>query len=277
MSEDLNNMVNETSETRIVSLDADKFSTLLDVFSSMGRSLHSNLIIKKGKVCQMNDRRAAIFSIDLTPLIGDVELILSGLAVRVDLLTPFKNSDMSIIIEEERYIFKDQYSAFEFAKPIEQYITDTNYYLSENDFAQKLNMNDEGELFSIEAPKFILDRLGALSKALGEPVVQIDFMGDKALFKVMSKNDVNTIVGKLLEIDLNRPMEGKANVTIHPFLFSDQTVISCYKQRSEDGLIFKLVSTFDEEINLKAEIWLPSILETEEELVNGDETDTSRI
>ena len=67
-----------------IHLNSDKFSTFLTVLGIMSISCE-NMIIKQGKVCQSVDGKHSIFDIDMSLLLGDVDLIINKIASKKDM------------------------------------------------------------------------------------------------------------------------------------------------------------------------------------------------
>ena len=224
-----------------IQLGKDKFSTFVSILKVFGQQC-TDLWIKNGLVCQTSDRRSSIIVSDLTSLVGDANILVSNIISKTSLLEPFKKqgTDMDLIIDENMYIFKDSYSAIEIGVPAERYMQ--NAFMEDRVLQQKLDINEGERIFRYEISKFLLDRLTALANGLSATMVMVDFIDNKAIFRISVRNLASPTVGKLITLDeLECPVTGMCTYPIAPFMLgSDSVDASCYYQNNRQNLILKL-------------------------------------
>jgi len=253
MNDNLNELVEENPSVT-TELPTETFSKFFSIMNLISK-ICTDMTIKEGVVRQYSDRRHAIFNIDLSDILGDITLYLSGVASKVDLLDPFKKQGVSVKLEETEpgsttgfYIFKDDYSKIEFQKPLERYLN--NKYMSQDELTNRLSIDEDGHIFEYQISKFLLERLTALQKGLGASIVKLSFRDGKAHFIVTAGDKTSTIttVGRLLTIDnLERDIVGDCVFPIQPFLLGgDNVTIKGFFRGNGDTVLLKLNSTVED-------------------------------
>ncbi|MCK5018808.1 MAG: hypothetical protein KAS32_17225 [Candidatus Peribacteraceae bacterium] len=262
----------EVANTRqVINLETDNFSKLLgglDILSKVCADAH----IEKGQICQMTDRRSAIYKLDLSSVLGEASLLLSNIEGKVALLEPFRkqNVEMELVIDDGQtdpnmkfYFFQDELTKIRFTKALERFMS--NEYIPEEEFQNRLNIADEEPIFSYEMSKFLIERLVALAKGMGASVIMVEFGEESADFTVASGDQNVTTLGKLVTVDLNRGVSGTCAFPILPFIIGvDSLTLECYSRGNGDSLLLKISASND---GIPIEIWAIS------NLVSGDIAD----
>lgn len=263
MSEDLNELTREDSvedESTTLELKTEKFSKFYSIMNLVSK-VCTDLTVKDGLICQHSDRRHAIISIDVTELLGDITLYLSGIASKVDLLDPFRKQGVSVQLEMINptstngfYIFKDDYSKIEFQKPFEGYLN--NKCMTQDEFHKRLSVDNEGPIFEYQISKFLLERLTALQKGLGASIIKLEFKDGKAHFVVTAGDKTSTIttVGRLVTVnDIERNVTGTCVFPIQPFLLGgDAVTVKSFFREGGDNILLQLSSKIED---VPIEIW----------------------
>jgi hypothetical protein len=228
----------------LITLNEDNFSKFLSVMSIL-RQTCTDLIVKEGRICQLTDRRSAIYEIDMSSLIKESTLLLSGIGIKADLLSTFKqqNSDIDLIVDEQTYIFQDNASQLIFQKPQEKYLT--NSYIPEEQLYEKLKI-EEGQIFHLEIKKFLIDRLASFAKGLSATMVKLEFNGDKVVF-IVSNSDKNVATeAKFVKATLDQEVTALCVFPIQPFLAGEKIDLECFYREDHENLLLKFSTKIGE-------------------------------
>lgn len=225
------------SET--INLGKEKFAKFLSVFNVIRQSC-MDLVIKEGKICQLSDRRSAIYQMDITPLIGEATLLLGSIAIKADLLDPFKKqeSSMELIVDERSYNFKDDKSEIIFQIPSERFLTNT--FIPQEQLDQKLHVDDSGCIFRTTLDKYLIDRLAALSKGLSATTIKMKFEEGKAIFIMISGDKNEVTEAKLIKVDLEQEITGVCVFPVQPLLLGENIELECYRKEDQENLLLKI-------------------------------------
>lgn len=254
----------DTVETVMLELPNEifsKFSSILSVVSKMC----TDLTIQDGIICQASDRRSSIISIDMSTLLGEATVLISGVSSKVDLLEPFKKQSVDVQLEigNRFYTFQDNYSKLEFAKPVEEYLN--NRFISSDDLQTKLSVAKDGRVFEYQISKFLIERLVALQRGLAASTIRFEFMGNRVQVVISaSDNPSTTTIGKLITInDIDREIRGTCVFPIQPFLMGgDRIDVECIFRNDGENVLLKLNTLVDE---IPINIWCIAKLVVEED------------
>lgn len=176
--EQVESKISSPDEDIIFDLGKDKFSALLSIFKIM-KPTCQDMIIKSGKIIQMTTKKHFIFSIDLSPIVGEIDLIIPSIAQRLQILELFKkqNVDMFLDVHSKGYRFRDSRSGLNYRKALESF---SEKSLTMDEALAKLLPDTDKEIFSLTWDKMLLERMSVMSQTLGIPVLNIEFKGDTA-------------------------------------------------------------------------------------------------
>ena len=244
MSEDLNELTGSVS-LELPNEEFSKFSSVLNIVSKMC----TDVTIRDGIICQPSDRRNSIMCIDISQIVGETTVLISGVASKVDLIDPFRRQGVDVKLEvcDNIYAFSDEYSKLEFTKPIESYLN--NKFISEEELRTKLSCDGNGHIFEYQISKFLIERLTALQRGLAASNIRLDFSdGQAELVVTASDNTSTTATGKLITItDIEREISGVCVFPIQPFLLGgDQVDIECFFREDGDNILLKLNTVIDD-------------------------------
>lgn len=260
-TDDNNNTTNENG-MRTITLGDEKFRKFTSILSTLSR-VCTDLSIKNSKIAQRSDIRNSIYLSDVSSIFGeDVELLVSGIQSKVDILEPFKKQQASVVLvsDDVSYSFYDDYSRIKFIKPMEKYIN--NEFIQEDEISRMLSIPEGGEILQHEIGKFILDRLSGISKGLAANMIMVVFEGTKAKFKITASDNTSSTIGTIFSVDLQREFTGIAAFPITPFLMSSGDIkISCYLRGDDrENILLKLELAIEE---VPMEIWCISKISTD--------------
>jgi hypothetical protein len=205
--------------SEVIKLSADNFNYFMNVISLISANCN-DMVIHNGIIRQKSNTKAYSFDIDVRQIFGERSMILSNVKMKEKALSIFKKNpnDVEIIIDEEYFMFRDAYSDVRFRKPLEQYIT--NKFITEDEITNIVSMREEnGEIFSVELERFMVDRLKIISDTLSAIVFRVQFSGRKAELKLRSSDKESSMSSLLMTVDnLEQELKGYTAISVQPFL-----------------------------------------------------------
>jgi len=254
MTENLSELVGQ-NESEIVTLTNESFSKFYSILSVLSKDC-TDLTIKNGIICQMTDRRSSIYNLDLSPIIGNVDVMMSGLQSKCEMFEPFKKQgvEVSLVLEGDKYWFKDDVSEIEVTRPIERYLN--NEHIAEEQLQERLSLAEGQPIFQITMQPFLINRLSSYSKAMSATIVRLDFTGEKVSFTVTPGDNTSAVTARLANFDLNVETEAICGFPVNPFLMSTQDLnIECFNRSDGENILLKLSTEVE---GIPIEVWCMS-------------------
>jgi hypothetical protein len=193
-----------SNDTRTITLDKERFSTFLTILKIVkGNGSCTDLTIKEGKICQLNDKKSMVFIADLTPILGNASMLISGLESKLELLEPFKKQCVNVFLDicPDGYVFRDSLTKIKLSMPVQEYIQQNNEWMSDTSMDTRIALDSSRRVFSYKFDKIILSRLLTYAKVLASPVLRILFNGDKACFQIQALDSTKSTEILLTELD----------------------------------------------------------------------------
>lgn len=215
----------------------------MDILGLLSKSC-DDLIIRKGIIRQRSNKKSTLFEIDCREIVGENTILLSDIATKEKLLTPFRKQsvDVNLIIEENGFIFHDEYSKIRHDRPFERYLQ--NPFIEEKDLLERIDMDNNIKIISGKFERHILDRMSIWTDILSATQLRVDFDGSSAIFTVRPSDSANTTLGTLLILDgIEQPLEGYSGYAVEPFQANvENFAVDFWKQKS--GIILMKLSSF---------------------------------
>jgi hypothetical protein len=265
----------EVNNDGSISINKEKFSTLMNVFQIVRFPTCQDADIHHGMLRQYNETRAILIDIDLSAILGDVELKISGLSQKYDLLEPFikQNVDVVARVDENTYAFMDNISRLTFHQGIGKYMQ--NKFISDEVFNSRIQPGNR--IFEITLGKNILYRLFTYSKSLKADTMNIKFQKTRAFFELSSNDGASPCVVSLIKVEdelEETNIEGRASLLVDPFLsclsggITEINMEMFHRANTEktNEFLFKLTSKLSiggTDITVPIEMWMLSILKSE--------------
>ena len=232
-------MSEERSDDCIV-LDKEKFDVFLNVLGIIRKNC-KDVSIKGGQLCQSSNGRNVLYNADLTELIGDIDLNLSGLDSKCDLFDIFrKQQSEEVYVEIEPKIYKigDTISSILINKPNEETLNNKNRS-TDNPFNEEDISKNLTKVFDVKIGQLILNRFGSLKKSMASDNIILDFT-QKGCILSLKQNDKNcgVVVNVHKITDIKQPIIGKTIINIDCFLHSYGDVnfeLYADEKTTEDG------------------------------------------
>lgn len=166
-----------------IELDAEDFNSLLRCL--MNLKDHCNDVdIRNGFVRQRSNDVTSVFEFDLTSIIGDINLPISDLKQKLDLLKIFAGQDVEVEVEEGEdesssfFTISDEMSSIKFMFPTLQFMD--NKFMTNQELESIFILDDEDLFLSTEMTKVITDRIRVISENFNIKAIQVKFERDKA-------------------------------------------------------------------------------------------------
>jgi len=197
-----------------VNLDNTKFSDLLRVLSLL-KDICNDCEIRSGILRQRSNDKANIFEIDLRPLIPNVDILISNLKQKLDLLRCFVGQEVKIESGEQEVCFSDQLSVMKFVNPRLDFMD--NKFISEDEFQRIFTLREEDLLLDFEIKSMVSERMKIIAQGFNIVSFQVLLEGDfsSIVATTTSKDQSAKIVS---EIPLNHSMDCYSNLVVTPFV-----------------------------------------------------------
>jgi len=208
---------------RMINLDSEQYGELLRCLSIL-RENCNDVDVREGIVRQRSNDNGSIFEINLTPLIQDVNLPLSNLSEKLELLKMFSENEIQIDIDDRSISISDQYSSLRLECPLLDFLD--NKFVTEDELDSIFSLEEESLIVDYEFPTVITDRVRIVSKVFNVTTVQVNFEGEKV--SLSTQNQSKDQYAKFVsDITSNVVIEsGKSNLTITPFVIDHDSDIS---------------------------------------------------
>ena len=221
-----------------VNLDSDTFTSLIECLSIMQEDCN-DIDIKEGMIRQRSNDRSVIYEIDLTSILDDISISITGLKTKLNLFKMFVDNEVTLKINDTKFYVSDTMSTLAFEKPSEEFLD--NKFIKQDELDKMFDLNEEDKILDTNIPATISDRLRVIKGVFNIGTLQILFEGDKASLNATSK--AKDQHAKLIEnIVLSKEFEkSTTSLVMSPFIFEhdDNIVFSLYLDEKNNLVISK--------------------------------------
>lgn len=211
-----------------VCLNRENFDCFLRVLSVLAKGPCSDVDIYEGKIRQRSNDRSIIFEIDMSRILGTETFHIPDLAKKIILLKTFQNQDVMLRNDVDDFIFSDAYSEIKFLK-IDRSAMD-NHYISEAEFSNLFNLDEEALLLTYDIPFSISNKIQIVTQVFNAISLKAEFKDFSFSLKVDSqaKDQFATFINNVSIAD---SFEGYSNVNLVPFIIDHDgsVLMSMYK------------------------------------------------
>lgn len=228
------------SETVI--LDAEKYDSFLKCLSNL-KEVCTDVDLREGFIRQRSTDKTVLFEIDLKQTIGEIDLPLSDLKNKYDLLKIFSGRQVELQIEDEFFVFSDDYSSIKFMSQTGQALSFMeNKYITEEEFDRIIEISEDEILLDHELDSISTERIKVVSQSFNTDSVQIIFSGETANIS-SSTQSKDLFADFVRNIISNEVIENKFyNVATIPFVIEHDDKIRLTVYRDSERTV---VSKFD--------------------------------
>jgi len=235
-------------ETSVI-LDSGKFGEFLRCLSLL-KEICNDVDIRGGIVRQRTTDLASIFEIDLRSVIGEVSIPITIIKQKLELLKTFIDNEIRLDINDNEFIFSDEYSSLKIKSPRLDYMD--NKFITEDELSNVLILNEDDLLLSVDLPKNISDRIKTITQVFNVRNVSVDFNGENA--SLNSKTNSKDQAAKFLSnITAEKVLDFNAttDIVVDPFIIDCDSDIKFNIFTSSDNICFSRFSTFISNIDIK--------------------------
>jgi len=231
---------------RQVNLDTVKYEEFLRILLIL-KDICNDVDIRDGFIRQRSNDSATVFEIDLTSIISDINLPISELKNKLDILKCFTGGEVSISTDDESFMISDQYSLIKIKNPILEFMD--NKFLTQEELSRVISPNQEDLIISTQISKKISDRMRVIASSFHINSVQTVFEGEVASIScsTQSKDNFAKFVNDIVS---NKELNHSANLVITPFIIDHDGDINFEMFDSGNNVVINTFSTTIGSINL---------------------------
>jgi hypothetical protein len=226
-----------------MNLDLTRFSELIRCLSVF-KDLCNDVDIRAGFIRQKTNDGAVVFEIDLTPVIGDLNIPISNIKEKLELFKTFLGQNVVIDNDSENYTFSDTYSSIKFKNPDLDFID--NKFITRADLESVISTNNEDMMLSASLISTITDRIRIITQGFHVNNVQVAFSGSEAAITSITQSKdqfANFISGIQSEQEINCGV----NLTATPFIIDhDSDILFEMFKNGEDRSLSRLSTTISD-------------------------------
>jgi hypothetical protein len=206
---------------RTVVVSGDDFKKFLRCLNILKETCN-DVDIRGGVIRQRTNDTAGVFEINLSGILGDIDLPLLPIKQKIKLIEYFSDDvKIETTVDPEptgKMIFSDSYSNIVFFKPDQSWID--NKFMSEADINNMFVLNPEDLVLECEIPKMILDRIRVTLQNFNADRITVLFNGEHANIFAKAKHDSAKFLDNLVT---NRQVECRTTIVPIPFLVDNDS------------------------------------------------------
>ncbi len=235
-----------------ISLDSVEFDSFTRTLSIL-KEICDDIDIRGGIIRQRTNDKSTIFQIDLTGILNDVDIPITNLKQKLDLLKIFAGEDVTLKINDENFIISDEYTSISLVKPLSNYIT--NKFKSEEELQNIFVLKESDLILNTEIPLKVSERLRIISTNFNTNSLNINFNGDNAILSTKTQaKDQKAVLMK--DIITNRTIDNSSSsLVLIPFIVDHDGDIGFEMYDNGDNTIINKfecsIANGDEKIEIK--------------------------
>ncbi|MHA1827432.1 MAG: hypothetical protein ACTSX6_02160 [Candidatus Heimdallarchaeaceae archaeon] len=228
-----------------LNLNAEQYGSFLRCITNL-REVCNDVDLRDGVIRQRSDDKSTVFEMDLKPILTEVNMPISDIKKKLELLKTFSGQEVSISFEDNHFTFSDQFSSLKFQNPTLEYMD--NKYISMEELERVFVMDDNELLIDTSLSSMITDRIRVITQTFNTQAIQIVFNGEMANLTAVTqaRDQFAKIVSNIVT---NAILEGcSSNLSTVPFSIEHDTDVKfkIFKHPSQDVLMNKFDTTIDD-------------------------------
>lgn len=216
-----------------LNLNAEEYGNFLRCATNL-REVCNDIDIRGGLIRQRSNDKTTVFEIDLRPLLTDVDMPLSDIKKKLELLKTFAGQDVSLEFHDDHFKFADQYSSLKFKNPTLEFMD--NKFISQEELESVFVMEEEELILHTELTNMITDRIRITTQTFNTAAIQVVFEGETA--SIRAATQAKDQFARFVEgLTTNAVLsECTANLSTVPFSIEHDTDVEfkMYKHPSQD-------------------------------------------
>lgn len=237
--------MSETGTERTITLDTEKYNDFIRCISNL-RGVCNDLDIQGGLVRQRTDDNTSIFEFDMTPIISDVNIALTNLKEKIEILKTFQGQEVTLDINESAFTFSDQFTSIRFNQPSMEFME--NRFMSEDDLESIFGSSEEDLILRTELQSLITERIKSITQIFNVFSIRVKFEGETA--SINSATAAKDQSAKFIRnIEMNQVLsECSSNLSTIPFGIDHDTDLEfkMYKDPNQNVALNRFVTTLGE-------------------------------
>ncbi len=222
-----------------VSLSPSQFSEFLRCLSLL-KDICNDVDIREGIIRQRTNNHSCIFEIDLKSIVTDIDMPISNLKQKLELLKCFENQEVNIKSDGTKFSFFDQFSVIEIVSPMLQLMD--NKFVSQDEFDKLFSLEENNIILDCQIEKLISDRIRVISQVFNVNSLQVTFSNNSANISVSSQSK-DQFAMFLSNIPSNIDVTKNCNLIVTPFIIDHDGDIRFEMFNTKDNLVDNKFST----------------------------------
>jgi len=228
-----------------VNLNAEKYGNFLKCITNL-REICNDVDIRNGVIRQRSNDKSTVFQMDLTSILTEVNMPISDLKKKLELLKTFTGQEVTISFDDNSFSFADQFSIVKFKNPTLDYMD--NKFITMQELETVFIMDDNELLIDGQLSSMITERIMIFTQTFNTQAIQIIFTGESAkLTAVTQARDQHAVI--LEGIVTNAILENcSSNLSTVPFSIEHDTDIDykIFKHPTQDVLMNRFATTLQD-------------------------------
>lgn len=255
-------ITNERTTETAITLSSEQYNDFIRCLSTL-QEICNDVVIQRGVIRQRSNDNTSIFELDLNSIITDINISITNVKQKLNLLKTFQGQEVSIEINNEGFTFSDDFSSLEFLHPSADFMD--NKYIEQAELEGIFSVEEENLLFDFELSTIITDRIRIVTQTFNSPAIQVKFDKDMASINAASQSK-DQFAKFINNVEMNMELEKcSSNLSTLPFGIDHDTDVrfKMYKVLNQDVALNKFSTVLgDININMYSR---SSIIEDEEE------------
>lgn len=228
-----------------LNLNAEQYGHFLRCITNL-REVCNDVDLREGMIRQRSNDKSTVFQMDLKPLLTEVNMPISDIKKKLELLKTFAGQEVSIEFHDDHFSFSDQFTTIRFMNPTLDYMD--NKYITMQELETVFVMDHEELLIDTELSSMITERINVITSTFNAQAIQIIFNGEEAEITAVTqaRDQFAKIIGGIVT---NAILEGcSSNLSTVPFSIEHDTDfhVRLYKHPTQDVLMNKFETTIAE-------------------------------
>lgn len=228
-----------------LNLNAEQYGNFLRCITNL-REVCNDVDLRGGMIRQRSNDKSTVFQMDLRPLLTEVNMPISDIKKKLELLKTFSGQEVTITFEDTEFSFADQFSKIVFKNPTLEYMD--NKYISMEELERVFVMDDDELLIDTQLSSIITERIKIITQTFNTQAIQIRFDGETA--KLTAITQARDQYAKIVSgIVTNAVLEGcSSNLSTVPFGIEHDTDVEfkIFKHPTQDVLMNRFATTLAE-------------------------------
>jgi hypothetical protein len=229
-----------------VSLSGEKYDEFIRCISLV-RDECNDLDIRNGMIRQRTNDISAVFELDLAPLIPGLNLPLTNIKQKIDLLKCFSEREVEITVNERDFSFTDEYSTLRFDTPNLEFMD--NKFMPDEEMNSIFNVDESDLILTCSIEKVISERMKIITAGFNVNNIQVAFNGSNA--SITTRSQSKDQHAKLVHgIVAEREMNAVTNIVAIPFIIDHDGDMSFTMYNIQERVCMNLISTSISDIDI---------------------------